>query len=189
MGWSPYLCPALLALPGKFPPSSLRLHPILFPFSCYGMHPLRWLRWSPPSASHDFCNYILWLHFFNYKVHRAWVGFLCSLLMRRGQSWKNVLLLRETQWLKPPTVVTIVTIYLSYFTTAGPGKEHGTNKPLPTRSIWERSKGDTTCPTTSQNPFHWHPSWLSNMCTTRKDPKSELLARDNPKTNPITIKP
>ena len=31
--------------------------------------------------------------------------------------------------------------------------------------------------------------WLSNVCTTRKDPNSELLARDNPKTNPITIKP
>ena len=35
---------------------------------------------------------------------------------------------------------------MSYFTTGGPDKEHGTNKPPPTERIWERSKGDTTCP-------------------------------------------
>ena len=45
------------------------------------------------------------------------------------------------------------------------------------------------CPTTSQNPFHWHLSWLGNGCTTRKDPESERLAKDNPETNPISIKP
>ena len=45
------------------------------------------------------------------------------------------------------------------------------------------------CPTTSQNPFHWHPSWLGNGCTTRKDPESERLAKDNLETNPISIKP
>ena len=59
-------------------------------------------------------------------------------------------------------------------------KEHGTNKPPPTRKVWERSKGDTTCPTTSQNPSLWHPSWLN---------KSEWLAKDNLEINPITIKP
>ena len=73
--------------------------------------------------------------------------------------------------------------------TGGAGKEHGTNKPPPTGRIWERSKGDTTCPTTSQNPPRWHPSWLSNACTTRKDSESEWLAKDNPETNPTTIKP
>ena len=52
-----------------------------------------------------------------------------------------------------------------------------------------RSKGDTMYPTTSQNPFHWHPSWLSKAWATRKDSESEWLARDNPETNPITIKP
>ena len=41
----------------------------------------------------------------------------------------------------------------------------------------------------SQNPSHWNPSWLSNACATRKDPESEWLARDNPETNLITIKP
>ena len=41
---------------------------------------------------------------------------------------------------------------------------------------------------TSQNPSRWTPYWLSNAHTTRKEPKSEWLARDNPETNPITIK-
>ena len=40
-----------------------------------------------------------------------------------------------------------------------------------------------------QNPPQWNPSWLSKACTTRKDPESEWLTRDNPETNPITIKP
>ena len=70
-----------------------------------------------------------------------------------------------------------------------PGKEQGSNKPPPTRRVWERSKGDTTCPTTSQNPSLWHPSWLNKACTTRKDSESERLAKDNQETNPITIKP
>ena len=68
------------------------------------------------------------------------------------------------------------------------GKEHGINKP-PTGRFQERSKGDTTSPTTSQNPSRWHPSWLSNVCTTRKDSESEGLAKDNPETDPIIIKP
>ena len=38
-------------------------------------------------------------------------------------------------------------------------------------------------------PSHWHPSCLSNACTTRKDCESEGLAKDNPGTNPITMKP
>ena len=29
-------------------------------------------------------------------------------------------------------------------------------------------KRDTACPTTSQNPSLWHPSWLSDASTTRK---------------------
>ena len=77
---------------------------------------------------------------------------------------------------------------MSCFTTGGPGKEHGTNKPPPTGRVRERSKGDTTCPTTSQNP-HWHPSRLNKACTTRKDSESEGLVKDNPETNLITIKP
>ena len=45
-----------------------------------------------------------------------------------------------------------------------------------------------TCLTTSQNPC-WHPFWLNKACTTRKDSESEWLAKDNPETNPIAIKP
>ena len=78
---------------------------------------------------------------------------------------------------------------MSCFTTGGPGKEQGTNKPPPIRRVRERSKGDATCLTTSQNPPLWHPSWLNKACTTRKDSESEWLAKDNPETNPITIKP
>ena len=72
--------------------------------------------------------------------------------------------------------------------TGGPGKEHETNKPPPTGRVQERSEGDITCLTTSQNPL-WHPSWQNKACTTRKDSESERLAKDNPETNPITIKP
>ena len=79
--------------------------------------------------------------------------------------------------------------HLQYFMTGGPSKEPGTNKPPPTKRVWERSKGDTLCPTTSQNSSHWHPSWLSNTYATRKHPESEWLAKDYPETNPITIKP
>ena len=68
-------------------------------------------------------------------------------------------------------------------------KEQGTNKPPPTRRVWERSKGDAMCSTTSQNLSCCHPSWLSNARTTRKGPESEWLARGNLETNPITIKP
>ena len=73
--------------------------------------------------------------------------------------------------------------------TGAPGKEHGTKKPPPTRRVQKRSKGNTTCLTTSQNPSHWHPSWLNKAWTTRKDSESEWLAKDDLETNPITIKP
>ena len=67
--------------------------------------------------------------------------------------------------------------------------EHGTNKPPPTGRVREKSEGDTTGPITSQNPSLWHPSWLNKVCTTSKDSELEWLAKDNPETNPITIKP
>ena len=71
----------------------------------------------------------------------------------------------------------------------GPGKEHRMKEPPLTRRVLERSKGDTTCLTTSQNLCQWHPSWLNKACTTRKDSESEWLAKDNLETNSITIKP
>ena len=73
--------------------------------------------------------------------------------------------------------------------TGGPRKENGTNKPPSTGRVQERSKSDTTCPTTSQNPSRWYPSALNKVCTTKKDSESEWLAKDNPETNPIAIKP
>ena len=76
--------------------------------------------------------------------------------------------------LKRPTLARPHSNHLhELFTTGGPGKEHGTNNPPPTGRVWERSKGDTTCPTTSQNPSCWHPSWLNKACTARMDSESE----------------
>ena len=95
---------------------------------------------------------------------------------------------KHTDWNRPPWPGTRVTICISCFTTGGPAKEHGTSKPPPTRRVWERSKGDTTYATTSQNPSVWHPYWLNKACTTRKDSESEWLAKDNLETHPITIK-
>ena len=75
--------------------------------------------------------------------------------------------------------------------TGDPDKEYGTNKPPPTGRVQERSKGDTTCPSTSQNSSCWgiHPSWLSTTWATRNDSELEWLAKDHLETNPITIKP
>ena len=82
-----------------------------------------------------------------------------------------------------------ITICMNCFMTGGPCKEHRTNKPPPTRRAPECSKGDTTCPATSQNPPRWHLPWLSDDCAAKKDSESECLAKDNAETNPITIKP
>ena len=73
--------------------------------------------------------------------------------------------------------------------TGDPDKEYRTNKPPPTRRVQERSKGDTACPSTSQNLSRQHPSWLRDACATRKDSELESLAKDHLETNPITIKP
>ena len=98
-------------------------------------------------------------------------------------------MLGEAHWLKLPTLARPHSnICMSCFTTGGPGKEHRTNKPPPIGRVQERSKGDTTCPTTSQNP-HWHSSCLNEVCTTRKGSESEWLDKDNPEINSITIKP
>ena len=70
----------------------------------------------------------------------------------------NEPLLDETLTESAHPAGTIVTASVSYFTTGGSHKEHGTNKPPPIGRIREMSKGDTTCPTTSQNPSCWHPS-------------------------------
>ena len=99
------------------------------------------------------------------------------------------LLGKDTDLYRPPRPGTIVTTCISCFRTGGPGKEHGRKKPPQTGRVWERSKGDTTGLTTSQNPYLSHPFWLNKVCTTRKDSESEWLAKDNLEANPITIKP
>ena len=60
-----------------------------------------------------------------------------------------------------------------WFTTGGPGKEHRANEPPPTGRVRQRYKGDTTRPTTSQNPSPWPPSRLNKACITRKDSELE----------------
>ena len=86
---------------------------------------------------------------------------------------RQVVQLLEAHWNCPPWLGTIVTICVNYFAIGSPGKEHETNKEPPTGRVWERSKGCTTCHTASQNPSHWHPCWMSNVCATRKDSESE----------------
>ena len=78
---------------------------------------------------------------------------------------------------------------MSCFTTGGPGKEHRTNKPPPTRRVQEGSKGDTTCPITSQNPSVWHPFGWTTSTLPGRTLESEWLVKDNLETNPITVKP
>ena len=70
--------------------------------------------------------------------------------------------------------------------TGGPGKEHGTNKPPPTGKVQERSKGDTTGLTTSQNPS------LASILAEQGMHHQEGLRmndQDNTETYPFTIKP
>ena len=82
-------------------------------------------------------------------------------------------LLGKAHWNRSPWPGTIVTICISCFTTGGPSKEHRTNKPPPIGRVRERSKGDTTCPTTSQNPSLWHPfDW------TRRAPPGSPLSQN-----------
>ena len=68
------------------------------------------------------------------------------------------------------------------------------NKPATTNqknSGKQKQRGDTSPHVlpSSQNPYVWNPSWLSDTCATRKDPELEWLVKDNPETNPITVKP
>ena len=82
----------------------------------------------------------------------------------------------------------MVTICMRCVTTGGPGKEHRTIKSPTTARVRERSKGDTTCPTTSQNPSRIHLGWTRHAPPGR-NLESGWLAKDNLETNPNTIKP
>ena len=75
--------------------------------------------------------------------------------------------------LKPPTLARPHSDHShELFHDRRSSEEQGTNKPPPTARVREGSKGDTACPTTSQNPSLW-PPWLSKACTPRKYSESE----------------
>ena len=98
-------------------------------------------------------------------------------------------LLGEAHWLNcPPWPGSIVTICMSYFTIGSPGKEHRLTKPLQLEEFGKGQKEMLRVLPPPRNPSHWHPSW-PKVCTTRKDPESEWLAKENPETNLITLKP
>ena len=66
-------------------------------------------------------------------------------------SWLQ--LLGEAHWLKPPTLARHHSNHcMSCFMAGDPDKEYGANKPPPAGRVRERSRGNTTCPSTSQNP-------------------------------------
>ena len=83
---------------------------------------------------------------------------------------------KHTDWNRPPWSGAIVTICMSCFMTGGPGKEHWTKKSPATGRVQERSKGDTTRPTTSQNPSRCiHLGW-TRRAPTGRTLESEWLA-------------
>ena len=74
--------------------------------------------------------------------------------------------------------------------TGGPGKEHRPNKPPPTnRKSSGKVKRRHHMSDHLPESFCLASIWLNKACTTRKDSDSEWLPKDNPETNPITIKP
>ena len=91
--------------------------------------------------------------------------------------------LGQTQWLQLAGVVSQQEVSIKEW--------HAASRNL-TRTIREGLKGGGrrwyVLPS-SQNPLRWNPSWLRDVCATRKVTESKWLARDNPETNPITVKP
>ena len=110
-----------------------------------------------------------------------------------GARWQHSTLPGNTDRNSPPWLGKIIDMSISCLTAGGPGKEHGTNKLPQVRRTQERSKGRGDAGPhvlpTSQNPPCWNPCWPSDTQATRKEPESQWLARDNPETNPISIKP
>ena len=92
-------------------------------------------------------------------------------------------------WNRPPWPTTIVTICVSYFMTGGPDKEHGTNKSPPTGRIRERSERHAMYPTGLPESSLLASILAKQWTHHQKDLESEWLAKNNPETNPITIKP
>ena len=136
------------------------------------------------------------LEFGRYGVFSIKAGWICTCESKgydRLPTVQDLSVKATTDWNRPLLLGLLVTTCLSYLTTGAPGKERGTNKLPLTGRIRERSKAEkrclSICPTNLPEFFLLHPSWLSNACDTKKDPESEQLAKDNPETNLITIKP
>lgn len=102
-----------------------------------------------------------------------------------------LLLLGKTQWLKPLTLARHCSNHSCdlFSMTRDPGKAHRTNKPPPPEEFWKGQKEDATCPTDFPESASLEFILLSNAWATQRDPESEWLARNNPETNPITVKP
>ena len=113
-----------------------------------------------------------------FSVHR--------ILQARILKWVSILFSRGSSWPRGKTWVSCISgrFFIIWATREA---IWDTREAPPTGKVQERSKGYATM--TSQNTSHWHPSRLSNARTIRKDSESEWLAKDNPETNPITIKP
>ena len=94
-------------------------------------------------------------------------------------------------WNCPSWPRTILTIYISYFMTGGPGKEYGTNEP-PRSRIQELGRVKRRHNVSYQLPrillAGIHLGWAMRTPPRRKDPEQEWPARDNLKTHPIMIK-
>ena len=96
---------------------------------------------------------------------------------------------KHTDWSRPPWPGTIVTICMSCFMTGGPGEEHWTNN---LHQLKEFGKGQNETPHVCPPPRILL-SGIRLGWTRRAPPgrtlESEWLAKDNPETNPIIIKP
>ena len=100
----------------------------------------------------------------------------------------SILVRGTTDWNCPSWPGTIVTTYMSYLTTGGPGKEHGTNKLLPTRKFWERSKGERRCQATCLTNFpdsFLLESILAEWCASHQEgPWTRMTGQRQPRNQP-----
>ena len=104
-------------------------------------------------------------------------------------SYSDMTLRGNTDWYRPPRPGTTVTISVSYFMTGGPGWEHRTNKPLPTRRILERSERDTTCPTNIPESSSLESILVEQCVCHQEGPWLTIIGQRQLETNPITRKP
>ena len=88
-------------------------------------------------------------------------------------------LLGETHWLDPPTLATHPSNHRkhSYELFYNRRSWEGTNKPPPSRRVWERSRGFHT-----PEPFSWTPI-LAESCVPHQEGPSQ---HGNPETHPFT---